>query len=322
MNRAFFHAFMWLMAALPGAMLLAGCQGRELCYDHSHVSPVAIEFDWSQAAEAKPNTMVVWFFSTTGNEHYRFELTDNGSASRAPFESHIKVRPGTYRVLCHNGTTDFNTEEGQTFDTYRIVTDRDEVLAPMNRNESAPLPDGAIGQQVKTSASPLYAHTLDRQVTIEPAAATEAHVRFTPVEMTSVYDVVITGVENLTPDVEASGVLTGLAEGWSPSADRPTGAEVTVPFELVHCGTDCLRGSLVVFGDNAPHDVRHYLRVYTSLKYFYDFDVTEAIHKALSAGNSRHIEIDVNGIKLPVTGAGMGPGVDDWENAEEINIEM
>lgn len=298
---------------------LMSCSQRELCYDHSHVSPVVLEFDWSQAPDATPNTMVVWFFSASSKERYRFELTDGGTTTRSQFDSRIKIRPGTYHVLCHNGTTDKNSEEGGTFDDYRIVTYSDAVLSPMNRGENAPLPDGADSQPVRASASTVYAHTLGELVTIEPAADKEQHIRFTPVEMTSVYDIVITGVKNLTADTEASAVITGLAEAWSPAYSRPAGAEVVIPFGLSHCGSECLRGSLVTFGDNAPHDVRHYLRVYTSYKYYYDFDVTEVIHQA---GSSKHIEINLHGLKLPFSGEGMTPGISDWDNAEEVEIPM
>lgn len=300
---------------------LTGCSQRELCYDHSHESPVLIEFDWSQAPGATPNTMVVWFFSTTSRESYRFELTGDGTATRSQFDSYIKVRPGTYSVLCHNGTTDNNSEEGGTFEEYRIVTYEDGVLSPMNRSDMAPLPGNADNEPVRAQASKLYAHTLDEPVFIDPGAGGDKHICFTPVEVTSVYDVTITGVKNLRDDTEASAVITGLAEGWNPASSRPTGMEVTVPFALNRYGEETLKGSLVTFGDNAPHGVRHFLRVYTSYKYYYDFDVTDILHKA---GNSRHIEINLNGLTLPPDnqGAGMSPGVNEWEDADNIELPM
>lgn len=308
------------MLMLSGLLCLTGCDQREICYDHSHVSPVVINFDWSMAPEATPNTMVVWFFSSTTKERYRFELTGNGTSSRSDFDCRIMVRPGSYRVLCHNGTTDNNLENGETFYEYNLVTYEDAVLSPMNRSENAPLPGDADNQPVRAMASTVYAHTLDETVTIEPAAAGDKIIRFTPVEVTSVYDVVITGVENLTAGIDVSAAITGLAEAWNPAASAPGGAEVTIPFKLNHCGTDCLRGSLVTFGDNAPHNVRHRLRVFTSLQYYYDFDVTDEIHKA---GNSKHIEIQLHGLKLPVVNqGGMSPGVNGWENAENIEILM
>ena len=301
---------------------LAGCEQRELCYDHSHMSPVLIEFDWSQAPEATPNTMVVWFFSIVSGESYRFELTDDGSGVRSQFDSKIKVRPGRYRVLCHNGTTDHNSESGRSFDDYRIITDEDGVLSPMNRSDRAPLPGNAADEPVRSPARVVYAHTLDEEVTIEPSATEARHIRFTPSEVTTTYDIIITGVKNLREDTEASAVITGLAESWHPATSRPAGLEVTVPFKLDVAGADCLRGSVVTFGDAAPHDVRHFLRVYTSYKYYYDFDITDLMHKA---GNSRHIEIRLNGIILPTDnqeGSGMSPGVNGWENAEIVDLPM
>lgn len=310
-----FATYIVMLLSLP---CLTGCDQRELCYDHSHVSPVTVEFDWSLAPDATPNTMVVWFFSTTTNERYRFELTGDGTASRSQFDSSIKVRPGTYRVLCHNGTTDNNSERGTSFEEYCLVTYDDAVLAPMNRQDNAPLPDGADEYPVRAMASTVYAHTLDETVSIE--GVVPKTIRFTPAEMTSVYDVIIKGVENLTADTEASAAITGLAEAWNPATSAPGGTEVTVPFKLNHCGSDCLRGSLVTFGDNAPHDVRHRLRVYTSYKYYYDFDVTDDIHKA---GNSKHIEIELYGLKLPESSqGGMSPGVDGWDKAENIELPM
>lgn len=309
-----------VMLLLSVLLFTTGCSQRDLCYDHSHVSPVAIEFDWSMAPDATPNTMVVWFFSETSEECYRFELSGGGIASRSQFDCHIKVRPGTYFVLCHNGTTDNNSEEGHRFGEYHITTSDDAILSPMNRTDRAPMPDGADNQPVKMSASTLYAHALDKHVTIEPASVTETHIRFTPVEVTSVYDIIITGVENLSADTEASAILTGMAEAWNPAYSRPTGAEVAIPFGLSHCGSDCLRGSLVTFGDNAPHNVRHSLRVYTSYKYYYDFDVTDQIHNAT---DSKHVVINLHGLKLPATHqGGMSPGVDGWDNAENIDLSM
>lgn len=312
-----FTAYILMLLGLTG---LTGCDQRELCYDHSHVSPVVIEFDWSLAPEATPNTMVVWFFSITSKERYRFELTGDGTPSRAEFNSRIMVRPGTYRVLCHNGTTDNNSERGNTFNDYSLVTYDDALLAPLNRSENAPRPNDADHQPVRAMASTVYAHTIDEAVTVEPAAVAEKNIRFTPAEVTSIYDIIITGVENLTADTEASAAITGLAEAWNPATSAPGGTEVTIPFKLNHCGTECLRGSLVTFGDNAPHDVLHRLRVYTSHKYYYDFDVTEPIHKA---GNSKHIVIHLQGLKLPVSDqGGMSPGVDGWDNADNIELPM
>ena len=80
-----------------------------------------------------------------------------------------------------------------------------------------------------------------------------------------------------------------------------------------------LHGSMEVFGDNAPHDLRHKFRLYTSQKYYYDFDVTDQIH---SASDPYNVNITLSGIKLPGTGNGMNVSVGDWGQVENIDINM
>lgn len=98
---------------------------------------------------------------------------------------------------------------------------------------------------------------------------------------------------------------------------------MTVPFPLSHCGSDCLQGNVILFGYNEPPaDFYHKLRVYTSYKYYYDFDITDQIHDATDPYD---IEVKVSGIKLPdnpAGGTGMSPGVSAWEDAEEEEIPM
>ena len=48
---------------LPVAALMQGCEHKDLCYDHSHMTDLRVDFDWSAAPDAEPGTMVVHFFS-------------------------------------------------------------------------------------------------------------------------------------------------------------------------------------------------------------------------------------------------------------------
>lgn len=42
----------WLV---PAALI--SCQHKELCYDHSHVVEVKVNFDWSECPDAAPRTI-------------------------------------------------------------------------------------------------------------------------------------------------------------------------------------------------------------------------------------------------------------------------
>lgn len=305
------HTILCLTAALLAAVLLAGCDSRELCYDHSHKMPVSIEFDWTDAPDAQPATMVVWFFPVDGSQGLRFELIGDGHTTRTSFDAVVKVPVGTYRMVCHNGSSEFNIEQGSNFNDYMVTTYDVEVLSGMNRNENAPLPEE---MPVHSQASTLFAHTIDEPMTIVKNSKAQQKVVFRPVEASILCDVVVTNVQNLSPDVTASAVITGAAEGWHAGSSASTETRVAVPFALEQSGPDSLYGSVVLFGLSGKHT----LRIYTSYKYYYDFDVTDQVVE-----QKHHINIDVSGIKLPeAPSSGMQPGVNDWGDTIEEDITM
>ena len=55
-------------AMLPVAALMQGCEHKDLCYDHSHMTELRVNFDWSAAPDAEPGTMVVHFFRPVRTE--------------------------------------------------------------------------------------------------------------------------------------------------------------------------------------------------------------------------------------------------------------
>lgn len=138
-----------------------------------------------------------------------------------------------------------------------------------------------------------------------------------PQKKSATVRVSILNIKNMQAGVEFCAVISGLAESWYPSSGMPGGEEVLVPLMLTPDG-DSLYGNMEVFGDNAPHDIRHKFRLYTSQKYYYDFDVTDQIH---SAADPYNVDIFLSGIVLPENN-GMDVSVDEWGQTENINIEM
>lgn len=307
------------MALTVASLLWHGCDQRELCYDHSHGVPVEVTFDWSAAPDAAPSTMVVWAFPADGTDGQRFELP----VARRSASSHIRLTPGSYTLLCYNGSTDLNREGGMCFDDLYITTAGYSLLGPLNRSDKAPRPSDTEDEPVRTQADHLYCHTLQQPLTIKPtdgASGVSHRVQFTPRRVTAVWNIRIEDIVNLTPALEASAIVTGVAERWHFASSAPTGAEVTVPFPLTVCSEGCLKASVVLFGDAAPHDVSHRLRVYTGSKYYYDYDITAQVHSA--SGNAANIDIVVKGMTLPSTGSEMAPGMSDWEDGDEVEIDM
>lgn len=302
-----------ILHILLPVLCLVGCSQRDLCYDHSHDTSVKIEFDWSEAPDATPGTMVVYFFPTDNSQYTRIELTGGASG----FNTTVKVPVGTYRVVCHNGEMENNEERGEFFSDYHLTTYETSLLAPLNRASNAPPPDETEEQPVRAQASTLYSFTVPEPVVLEPSASKTIIIR--PKKSTTVINVTIDNVQNITPEVEFCGVISGLAESWYPSTEGPGGGEVIVPLVLFPDGANRLRGSVEVFGDNAPHDIRHKFRLYTSQKYYYDFDVTDQLHTAPDLHN---VSIILSGVKLPANGEGMDVSVDGWGKAEDVEIMM
>lgn len=300
-----------IVACVAMASMLSGCEQRELCYDHSsHKASVNLEFDWSDAPDADPASMVVYFFPTDNTQYIRFEFDNDGSQSRNGFSTSVSIPIGTYNVVCHNGGNE-NMEEGNTYHNYRLTSFDTDILSPINRSMDAPKPDNTESQPVRAQASTLYACTISDPVSLTPNSANTIVLR--PQKKSTTINVTISDIKNMKEGVEFCGVISGLAEYWHPSSGMPGGSEVIVPVSLSYDG-EKLHGSMEVFGDKTPHDTEHKLRLYTSQKYFYDFDVTDQIH---SASGSNHVDISVSGVVLPGD-QGMDVSVDSWENAETI----
>ncbi len=300
-------------------LLLAGCEQRELCYDHSHSSNVRLVFDWSEAPDADPKTMVVYFFPVDNSQPTRVELSGNGVAARSGFDANVKVPAGMYYIVCHNGETENNIESGSAFSDYHLTTYDDKLLSPMNRSDNAPRPDNTDKQLVRAQASRLYGYTTPEPMLLETTKGKSTVIVLTPRRKSATVNVRIDNVSNMVAGMEFCGIISGLAEGWYPSADRPGGREVIVPMLLVPDGTSSLKGTAEIFGDNAPHDIQHMFRLYTSVKYYYDFDVTDQIHSATDPYN---IDITLSGVTLPEINDGMGVSVKDWGESVNVDIGM
>lgn len=59
--------FFMCSAASGLAMLLSlsSCEHKDLCYDHGHYVEVDVRFNWAEAPDANPSTMVVNFSRPT-----------------------------------------------------------------------------------------------------------------------------------------------------------------------------------------------------------------------------------------------------------------
>lgn len=304
------------------AAVLSACEHKELCFDHTHLISVEVEFDWSLAPEADPASMAAYFFSDKGDEE-RFVFTDNrGGRIMIPFGNYNGI--GT-----NNDNTDWaglrNESDIETIETYTAGT---EVLAGNGfETYSLPRARGAEDEHFISSPGMMWSARTDNirlQIT-----DTLGHVVFTPSEAICHYKVIINDVENLKylHGSAIDATLTGMSEGFLHGSQQATDTHATLPFTLAADpdSPNTLETSFLTFGESPAQHYPHYLTVYLRLtdgtKWYSTFDVTRQIQ---TAEDPHNVTIVVSGLKLPspiLHDEGLHPDVNDWQTIE-VDLDM
>lgn len=294
------------------AVAMTGCEHKDLCYDHGHSVEINVKFKWDAAPDADPNTMVVNFFSLDGKYVTSREFTSRDGGT-------VKLEEGEYMILFHNGEMDNVNEVVDSYDRYSLNTNEETLLAPMSRNMKAPpRPETSAKEPVRTTAETVWAGKKE-YVMIDRGKKGQV-VELSPEEVTAHYTVEVVNVENLRDNIDISAALSGLSERLNISSSSATGQPVTVPFSVERKDATTIEARFLTFG-HCPDDntVSHILSIYTSSKVYFNFDVTDQVH---DAPDDKNIYVRIDGLKLPVDGQDVSPSIDDWGDAENIDIDM
>lgn len=296
------------------AVVLTGCEHKELCYDHSHDTEIEIRFKWSAAPDADPQTMVVNFFSLDGTHVDRREFTSRDGGI-------VKVDGGEYRLLFHNGEMENVKEVVDNHDKYGLTTVEEALLAPMFRNlDTPPRPSSSAKEPVRSPAETVWAGRCE-YVMIEHGKERQV-VELYPEEVTARYTVEVVNVENLRDNLAISAALSGLSEQFNVSSGSAAGQSVTVPFTVERKDSRTLEAHFLTFGHCPDNNVvPHILSIYTSNKSYFNIDVTDQVH---NAPDDKNIYIRIDGLKLP-DGEGKDDdllSVDPWDEVENIEIVL
>ncbi|MDE7027769.1 DUF5119 domain-containing protein [Duncaniella freteri] len=290
------------------AVFMPGCEHNELCYDHTHVTELNVEFDWSQAPDADPSTMVVHFFRPDGSLYRRVEFTQRTGGK-------VRLEAGEYRILFHNGNMETVYELGNSHSDYALSGVSRSILEPMGREGDAPRPPESADQLIFSAPDQVWAGS-HSAIEILPGVAGQT-VKLTPVEATMEYTVEITGVENLRDDIDVSAAITGMSPLYRLAEGCHGGEAATLPISVERVGDNTLVAHFRTFGHCPQTELAHTFSVYTSNKFFVNYDITEKMH---NAPDPRHVVIEIHGLRLP--DAGMGTEISGWENVEEYEIDM
>ena len=297
-----------IYAIMIAAVFMPGCEHNELCYDHTHVTELNVEFDWSQAPDADPSTMVVHFFRPDGSLYRRVEFTQRTGGK-------VRLEAGGNRILFHNRNMETVYELGNSHSDYALSGVSRSILEPMGREGDAPRPPESADQLIFSAPDQVWAGS-HSAIEILPGVAGQT-VKLTPVEATMEYTVEITGVENLRDDIDVSAAITGMSPLYRLAEGCHGGEAATLPISVERVGDNTLVAHFRTFGHCPQTELAHTFSVYTSNKFFVNYDITEKMH---NAPDPRHVVIEIHGLRLP--DAGMGTEISGWENVEEYEIDM
>lgn len=297
--------------------LLPSCDHKELCFDHAHMVDLDIRFDWSEAPDADPRTMVVQFFRMDGSYYTSRELPRAAGGK-------VRVEADEYMLLFHNGEMEAVGEGGNTCDSFWLYTKPQSILDPMGRGGLATLPpEATAGEPVRGIPEVVWG---GRHAYLNVQRGVEGQsVTLKPAEVTTWYTIEVCNVENMDPMLDVSGALSGMCEGWRLKEDVSAGISVTMPFELERRYDEKkLVARFPTFGHCPVSVGKHTFFIYTSRQTYYDFDVTDKIHDGnggMDESKEIHIMID-DGLKLPPATGGMTPSIDGWDDVVNNDINM
>lgn len=323
-----------LYTAVIGVLLtLVSCDHKEFCHDDGRTKKLIVEYDWSDAPEANPRGMCVFFYSLDNGEYYRFDF-DN------PKGGEIEIPVGEYMLITYNNDTELVRFSGTNhFDTHIAYTREGDLLEPLYGNgvTSTAKPDngervcitpdnlwGCHVDYVKITDTCVY-YTLpaddedvcdcDRQQTTDVRVIT-----LYPHDMLCHYSYEVRNVENAEYISKISASLSGMAPTLKLMDESLPDECVTLPFAGKVGDNNKITGSFLTFGHNdnnsAVHKMTFFVIMNNGAKYrIENNDNLNVTAQVDTARDRRHVHIIIDGLKVPYSkddDGGWDPSVDDW----------
>lgn len=305
-----------LLMAVVTVAGLCGCEHKELCYLHPHGVELRVDFDWSEAPDATPGGMCVFFYPVTGDDDGRYRRFDFSGRHGGT----IELPEGRYRVITYNNDTSGSLFGGLgLFETHQAYTRESSVLEPVlgPGAPNGPLAPG-VNERVVLAPDMLWGASVD-EITV--GSDTNRTLTLHPRELVCAYTCEIRNVEGLRHVTAVCGSLSSMSPALALHSGQLHRECVTLPFEARKADDRTIVGQFYTFGHHADNEAPHRLLFYVWMddgtKYYFGadsprFDVTSQIH---TATDPRRVHITIDGLDLPAlidTGTPIAPSIDDW----------
>lgn len=315
--------------ACAAAMLLllaSSCNHKGFEDPETDKVRVKVAYDWSDAPDANPEGMSVFFYNSVDGTSKRFDFTGT-EGGYVDLEAN-----GIWHITTYNNDTPgVQGAYSHGYDTHMLTTREGSVLEPVLGNGISSSLRPAPGAQERSVIAPdmIWGHSMDNVDLSALPGVTEKVITLTPHELVCHYSYEIRNVKNLQHVEKMCASLSGMS-GALYTADESLHTEcVTIPFEANASGSNTITGEFLTFGhheDNeAPHTMQLYVWLDNGKKWVFGtdnkaFDVTEQIH---AAPDKRHVHYIIDGLEIPYeitdTPGGFDASADNWG---ELNYEL
>lgn len=296
------------------ALVMSSCN-HKLLEDGEEASRIRVEFDWSDAPEANPQGMCVYFYNAANGTHHRFDLPGmNGGYVELPY--------GDWHIITYNNDTEgLLFDSDHDFDLHTGYTRDGNILegALGNGAASAPRAAGTSSERVTITPDMMWGESR-RLHNIAETPGGETVVTLRPHELVCIYSYEIRNVKNIDRIIKMCGALTGMSSSISFGDEALGTSSSTLAIPAQKGTNSTITGQFYTFGHHDlnpdPHRMTLYVWLDDGKKLVYgtesqNWNVTEQIH---NAADRRHVHYIIDGLDIPDedSGSWFDPSADDW----------
>lgn len=301
--------------------ICASCNHKELADAPEPQTRIRVVFDWSDAPDADPAGMSVFFYDPESDQYLRCDF-------RGKEGGYVEIPYGKYHIATYNNDTEAITiSDPHSFYGHYIFT-RDGNLLEGALGNSMPVAPRAVGsesERVTITPDMIWGETRENHIIELKPGDSEAVITLRPHELCAVYSYEIRNVENLGHITNMCAALSGMSSGLTLHGESLDRECATLSLPASSDGNRTITGRFYTFGHHPENDDPHRMTLYVWMddgrKLAYGvtsspkWDVTDQIH---SAPNQKRVHFIIDGLDIPspMPNGLFGADADDWFSEE------
>lgn len=343
-DNKYLNAIVTVILLVASGALVTSCHHKDLCYLETSTSKIRVAYDWSDASDASPAGMCVFFYSLDRDgEYHRFDFQGTKGGE-------VELPVGNYLLITYNNDTEaVQFSSTDKFDLHKAFTRTGDILEPLYGNGVTSSIEKPEGERVVITPDGLWGCEATDVVINAPGAACDCTrgdgesrasysvdedgtqvITLRPYDKLCHYSYEVRNVKNIRDINMISGALSGMAPSMNLSTDALDTETTTLPVSTsVDVAADKLTGEFLTFGHNTSGSPRHKMSFYVVMKDGSKYTVKDAPNLDVTsqvddAPDPKHVHIIIDGLDLPSSptdGNGFTSSVDDWMVKNE-DLEM